>query len=375
MANSIEVHFGKLADPRRAQGRRHSLSDMLVLAVTAVICAADSWADVVDFGRAKRKWFESFLELPHGIPSADTFEQVFARLDPEGFERCFTAWTQTLAASSGGQLVAIDGKRIRRSFAHAWEQSTAIHLVSAFLTANSLVFSQLAVEDKANEIVAIPKLLALLDLRGATVTIDAIGCQTAIAQQIINQGGDYLLAVKDNQPTLAQRLRADLDDLIRDEFRGVPHDFHQSVDGDHGRIETRRIWTTSRIEWLGPEGERWAGLRSVAVVESRRVVSEYDDSIERRYFISSLDGRDAQRVAMAIRSHWGIENKLHYVLDVSFAEDQSRIRKQHAAENFSRIRRIALNLLRRDTTRKRGIKGKRLNAAWDHDYLLKLLAG
>jgi len=348
---------------------------MIVIAVTAVICAADSWSDVRDFGRAKLKWFKTFLELPHGIPSQDTFERVFARLDPEAFERCFLEWTRALSASSGGQLVAIDGKRLRRSFAHAWEQSTATHLVSAFVVANATVFAQLAVDSKENEIVAIPKLLQLLDLQGATVTIDAIGCQTAIAQQIVAQGGDYILCAKDNQPGLAHALQVDLDDLVREKFQGVPHDYCETVDGDHGRIETRRVWTTSRIDWLGEERDRWAGLRSVAVVESRRKRTPQGETRERRYYISTLDGQDASRVATAIRGHWRIENQLHYVLDVSFAEDQSRVRKGHAAENLSRIRRIALNLLRRDTSRKRGIKGKRLNAAWDHDYLLKLLTG
>lgn len=375
MANSIQVHFGDLPDPRRAQGRRHSLADMIVLAVTAVICAADSWPDVRDFGRAKLKWFKSFLDLPHGIPSQDTFERVFARLDPDAFERCFIEWTKALSTGSGGQLVAIDGQRLRRSFAHAWEQSTATHLVSAFVAANATVFSQLAVASKENEIVAIPKLLRLLDLAGATVTIDALGCQTAIARQIVEQGGDYVLCAKDNQPGLARALQADLDDLIRDKFKGVPHDYCETVDGDHGRIETRRVWTTPQIDWLGPERERWAGLRSVAVVESHREVTAKGESRERRYFISTLDGKDAKRMAAAIRGHWGIENQLHYALDVSFGEDLSRVRIGHAAENLSRIRRIALNLLRRDTSRKRGIKGKRLNAGWDHDYLLKLLTG
>lgn len=375
MANSIQEHFGDLPDPRRAQGRRHSLADMIVIAVTAVICAADSWADVRDFGRAKLKWFETFLDLPHGIPSQDTFERVFSRLDPDAFERCFVSWTQSLSAGSGGQLVAIDGKRIRRSFTHAWEASTATHLVSAFVAANSMVFSQLAVESKENEIVAIPKLLALLDLDGATVTIDAIGCQTAIARQIVERGGDYVLCVKDNQPSLARALRADLDDMIREKFKNVPHDSCETVEGDHGRIETRRVWTTPLIDWLGTERDRWAGLRSVGVVEATRDVPLKGVSCERRYYISTFDGTDAQRLATAVRGHWGIENRLHYALDVSFAEDQCRVRKGHAAENLSRIRRIALNLLRRDASKKRGIKGKRLIAAWDHNYLLKLLTG
>lgn len=375
MVTSISEHFSNLPDPRRAQGRRHNLADMIVIAVTAVVCAADSWADVVEFGRAKQKWFKTFLDLPYGIPSQDTFERVFARLNPDAFDRCFMMWTQALSTSTGGQLVAIDGKRIRRSFAHAWSHTTATHLISAFVTSNATVFAQLAVDVKENEITGIPRLLELLDLHGATVTIDAMGCQTAIAAQIVAQGGDYVLCVKDNQPGLAQALRADLDDSLRREFKNVPHDKHETVDGDHGRIETRRVWTTSQIDWLGDEQSRWAGLRSVAVVESIRDVPPQEATNERRYYISTLDGSDARRMAEVIRGHWGIENKLHYVLDVSFAEDQCRVRKGHAAENFSRIRRIALNLLRRETSKKRGIKGKRLAAAWNHDYLLKLLSG
>jgi predicted transposase YbfD/YdcC len=377
MAHSIQDHFADLPDPRRAQGRRHRLSDMIVIAVCAVICAADSWSDVVDFGNAKLKWFGTFLDLPHGVPCQDTFERVFARLDPDAFERCFTRWTEQLAGTSGGKLVAIDGKRIRRSFAHAWDHSTATHLVSAFVHENATVLGQLSVDCKENEIVAIPRLLELLDLAGATVTIDAMGCQCEIAGKIVENGGDYVLAVKENQPTLHDALRRNLDEMILENFAGVRHGFVETVDGDHGRVETRRVWVTDQLDdWLKAEQrQRWAGLKSVAVVEAKREVPLKQASVERRYFICSLAGTDAGRMAHIIRGHWSVENQLHWVLDVSFAEDQSRQRKDHSAENFSRLRRIALNLLRRETTKKRGIKGKRLNAAWDHDYLLKLLAG
>lgn len=377
MANSIQEHFADLPDPRRAQGRRHRLSDMIVIAVCAVICAADSWSDVVDFGHAKLKWFSTFLDLPHGIPCPDTFERVFARLDPDAFERCFTSWTEALAGSSRGKLVAIDGKRIRRSFAHAWDHSTATHLVSAFVHENATVLGQLSVDCKENEIVAIPRLLELLDLAGATVTIDAMGCQTQIAEQIVRNGGDYVLAVKDNQPALHDALRRNLDEMILEKFAGVRHGFARTVDGDHGRVETRRVWVTDQLdEWLDArQRARWPGLRSVAVVEAEREVPLKPTSVERRYFISSRAGTDASRMAEIVRGHWSVENRLHWVLDVSFAEDQARQRKDRGAENFSRLRRIALNLLRREATKKRGIKGKRLNAAWDHDYLLKLLTG
>lgn len=377
MANSIEEHFVDLPDPRRGQGKRHKLSDMIIIAVTAVICCADNWSDVADFGNAKLKWFSTFLDLPHGIPCVDTFERVFARLDPDAFERCFMSWTGALAGSSRGKLLAIDGKKIRRSFEHAWDHSAATHLLSVFAHENETVLGQLSVDCKENEIVAIPKLLKLLDLTGATVTIDAMGCQGEITAKITENDGDYVLAVKENQPTLHDALKRNLDEMILEKFRGVPHRFVETVDGDHGRIETRRVWVTDQLDdWLEEsQRSRWAGLKSVAVVESVREVPAQKTSIQRRYFLSSLGGTDAPRMAKIIRGHWSVENKLHWVLDVSFGEDLARQRKDHSAENFIRLRRIALNLLRRETTRKRGIKGKRLNAAWDHDYLLKLLKG
>lgn len=374
MPHSIAVHFADLPDPRSDQGKRHQLSDMLVIAVCAVICAADSWADVVDFGQAKLAWFRTFLDLPHGIPSQDTFERVFARLDPDAFEACFEAWTRALAGTSGGKLVALDGKRIRRSFDHAWNASTATHLVSAFAHDNATVLAQLAVDVKENEILAFPRLLALLDLHGAVVSLDAAGCQTALARQIVEGGGDYLLAVKNNQPTLAGKMAKEFNAWLAEDFASVAHQRHQEVEGDHGRIETRRVWVVQDLAWLGVEGQRWAGLSSAILVESQRETPGQAVSWERRFYLSSLRG-DAAALGQAIRGHWGIENRLHYVLDVSFGEDAARHRKGHSAENFSRLRRIALNLLRRDQSKKRGIKGKRLNAAWDHDYLLKLLAG
>jgi predicted transposase YbfD/YdcC len=369
--SSVYRHFRNLPDPRGAN-RLHVLSDMILIAICAVICGADGWVQVEQFAEAKRKFFASFLELPHGIPSHDTFGRVFARLDPDAFERCFTAWTAALATAPGGKLISIDGKAIRRSFMHAWDKSGMAHLVSAFVSANRLVFGQRAVEDKSNEIKAIPKLLELLDLRGAAVTIDAMGCQKNIAAQIVGGGGDYFLAVKENQPQLHRKVQALLNEALLDGFSGMTHDCHEEIDGGHGRIEKRRVWCTPEVQWLGGVQKDWPGLGLLVVVEARREVLG-KVSTERRYYISSRAKATAAQAAEAIRGHWGIENQLHWSLDVSFSEDDSRIRTGHGAENFSRLRRIALNRLQQDTSRKVGIKTKRLVAGWDHDYLLSLL--
>jgi predicted transposase YbfD/YdcC len=364
--------FKDLCDPR-GRNKIHNLSAMLAIAICAVICGADGWVDVALFGKSKRKWFRTFLDLPGGMPSHDTFGRVFARLAPESLERCFVAWMSALVECTGGQLIAIDGKAIRRRFEHAWDRSGMVHLVSAFVGANQLVFGQLAVADKSNEIVAIPKLLELLDLRGSVVTIDAIGCQTNIAKNIVDGGGGYVLAVKENQPTLHAKVKGLLDESIGESFQGMRHDFFEQTEKGHGRIETRKVWCTPEVQWVGEPAEKWAGLRSIAAVESSRQVSGQQAKAERRYYISTLDGTDAQAMAQAIRGHWGIENQLHWSLDVTFQEDQSRIRKDHGAQNYSRLRRIALNLLRRETSLKASIRGKRKVAGWDHDYLLKLL--
>lgn len=370
MAGSIEEHFADLPDPRTARGQRHALTDVLTIALCAVICGAEGWTEVQQFGEAKLKWFRTFLELPRGIPSHDTFGRIFAALNPLAFERCFMAWMRALAKHSGGRLIAIDGKTLRRSFAHAWKRE-AIHMVSAFVGANNMVFGQWATDAKSNEITAIPKLLELLDLKDATITIDAIGCQKDIARRIVEAGGDYVLAVKSNQPTLHRQVTALMDEGILEGFAGWSHDVCEQTDGDHGRIETRKVWCTSEVRWIKERSE-WAGLRSLAVVESARTVGS-QTTRERRYYISSLDGRSAAVLAQAIRGHWAIENGLHWSLDMAFREDDCRVRSGHAAENFSRLRRLALNLLKQERTNKVGIKAKRLRAGWDHDYLLKIL--
>jgi predicted transposase YbfD/YdcC len=365
--------FRDLPDPR-GPNAIHPLHDLLVVAVCAVICGADGWVAVELFGNSKFPWLKTFLDLPAGVPSHDTFGRVFAALDPDAFERCFVAWVNGVAEAADGRLVAIDGKAIRRSFAHGWDKAGMAHLVSAFVDANRMVFGQLAVADKSNEVEAIPRLLGLLDVRGATVTIDAAGCQAGVARRVVDAGGDYVLAVKENQPTLHAKVKMLLDEAVLRGMAGVRHGYHEEVDAGHGRVETRRVWVTDEVRWLGAELlGRWAGLASVAAVERRREVMAGPTTVERHYYISSAAGTDARRMAEAIRGHWAVENKLHWQLDVSFREDERRIRVGHGAENFSRLCRLALNLLKRDTTVKAGIQSKRLKAGWDAHYLLRLL--
>lgn len=369
---SLLRFFKDMCDPR-GKNIIHKLHDILVIAICAVICGADGWVEVEMFANSKLGWFKSFLDLPGGIPSHDTFGRVFARLEPDAFEQCFIAWISALAGGSGGKLLAIDGKSIRRSFEHGWDKSGMAHLVSAFVTENQMVFSQIAVEGKDNEISAINKLLDMLDLSDSTVSIDALGCQRAIAGKIVQRQGQYVLAVKENQPALHGKLKALLDEAILDDFVGMRHGYFEQTDGGHGRIELRKIWVSDQVRDLGAVAEQWPGLASIAVVQSQREVVGGKTSTERRYFISNVKGTDAQRMSQSVRGHWGIENQLHWLLDMSFREDERRVRKGHGAENFSRLCRLALNLLKRDTSIKVGIHGKRLKAGWDEHYLLRLL--
>jgi predicted transposase YbfD/YdcC len=369
-------YFLGLPDPR-AVNVIHKLHDIVVLAVCGVICGAGGWAEVEMFAKSKLAWFGTFLDLPAGVPSHDTFGRVFAALCPDAFERCFVAWVAGVAGTSGGRLIAIDGKSIRRSFEHAWDKSGMTHLVSAFVSANHMVFGQVAVNDKSNEIDAIPRLLALLDVEGATVTLDAIGCQREVAREVVERGGDYVLAVKQNQPALHAKVKALLDEAILDGFAGMSHGHVERTDDAHGRVETRRTWVTDEVNWLGDDLlARWPGLASLAVIESvRQDLGDLTGKVttERRYYVSSHKGTDAQAMNDAVRGHWSVENQLHWQLDVSFREDERRIRKRHGAENFSRLCRLALNLLKRDKSVKIGVHGKRLKAGWDEHYLLRLL--
>lgn len=362
--------FADMKDPRAQRGRRHELTDILVIAICAVICGADGWQDVALFGRGKEQWFKAFLRLPHGIPSHHTFGRVFARLDPDVFERCFLDWVRHLSHTQVGRLVAIDGKTIRRSFDTAAKKS-ALHMVSAWCESNQTVLGQIVTDAKSNEITAIPKLLELLDLDGAVITTDAMGCQKAIAEKAISCGADYVLQVKGNHPRLQKELELLFDECRRKDAHAVAHDYTEEIDKGHGRIETRRCWMTTDVSWL-PGGEEWTNLGSLACVESTRQIGEKVET-DQRYYISSVEKRDAARMLERVRGHWGVENRLHWRLDVVFDEDQRRIRNGHAAENFSRLSRIALNLLKAGPPKARSIRARRLLAGWNHDYLLNLL--
>ena len=366
-------HFGGLEDPRRPQGRRHNLLDIIAMTICAVVAGAEGWDDVELFAQCKEDWFRTFLELPNGIPCSDTFARVFARLDPDRFRECFTQWVSSIHGLTQGQVVAIDGKTVRRSHDSRTGQE-AIHMVSAWASENSLVLGQTRTDAKSNEITAIPRLLEMLELKGCIVTIDAMGCQKEIARKILDRDADYVLAVKGNQGRLYQ----DIGDLFQaGDGTGVndlPHDYATTLNKGHGRIERRECWTISDpacLEYLSTAGD-WPSLRSVGMVRSERREGERV-SMETRYYISSL-ASEAQRLLEAARSHWGIENSLHWVLDVSFREDESRVRVGNAPENLATMRHAALNLLRQHRQSRISIKAKRKLAAWDNTFLLSILS-
>lgn len=368
---SIAEHFETVEDPRIERSKEHLLIDILTIAILAVICGADGWVGIETYGKAKYQWLKRFLALPNGIPSHDTFARVFARLNPEQLQESFLSWVRAVSRVSEGEVIAIDGKTVRRSYDEG-KNKGAIHMISAWASQNRLVLGQRKVDDKSNEITAIPELLKVLDLNGCIVTIDAMGTHKAIALQIVAQGGDYVLALKGNQGNLFDDVQQIFEQAQAQDFQGIEHDFYQTIDAGHGRIEKRRCWSLGQVEYL-IDAEQWSQFTSIAMVESVRQC-EGQTSRELRYYISSLSP-DAQKLAESIRSHWGIENPLHWVLDVAFREDECRIRTGNAPENFALLRHLALSALNQEKTAKLGVANKRRQAGWDNDYLLKVLAG
>ena len=368
-----------MSDPRVNRTKDHELVDILVIALCTFLCGGQTFNDMEEFGKAKLEWFKAFLSLANGIPSHDTFNRVFAALDPTHFLDCFLRWTQSLRRVLGQEVVAIDGKALRR----ARNKKDRLKFVgSAWAESNGLVLGQLKVDDKSNEITAVPELLRVLELSGCIVTLDAMGCQKTIAKEIIESDADYVLALKGNHETVHDEMRTFLESAIAELETPRPKGAKlskaaaslatfETVEKDHGRLEKRRYFQSAELSWFADRAQ-WEGLKSCGLVECTREM-DGQVTVERRVYLSSLD-LDAPTFGRAVRSHWGVENKVHWMMDVCFGEDQSRARSGFAAENLATLRRLALNLLKRETSKKRGIKGKQLNAGWDHSYLLKLLA-
>jgi len=369
----IEEHFGKVPDPRIERSKEHKLIDIISIAICAVICGAEGWVDIENFGKSKLVWLKTFLVLSNGIPSHDTFGRVFSLLDPEEFQKSFHSWVQSVHELTNGQVVAIDGKQLRGS-KDGFLGKRAIYMVSAWAEANEIVLGQRKVDEKSNEITAIPELLKILDISGCIITIDAIGTQTKIAEAIIDGGADYLLSVKENQGHLYDDISWLFEYDQGNKFKDASYDHAKTVNKGHGRIEVRECWCISDPEYLQSlkGASKWKRLKSIAMITSTRITDE-KTTIKNRYYISSLPSK-AKHLLQVARRHWSIENELHWVLDVALKEDHSRIRKEHAPENFAVLRHMAVSLLKQENTAKGGIHAKQLQAAWNEDYLLKVLS-
>ena len=370
---AIEEHFSKVNDPRIDRRKEHKLIDMIVIAICAVICGAEGWTDIENFGNSKLPWLKTFLELPNGIPSHDTFGRVFSMLDAQQFQLAFYEWVMAVNEIVHGQIINIDGKRLAGS-EDKFLGKRAIYMVSAWAEENEIVLGQRKVEEKSNEITAIPELLKLLAISGCIVTIDAIGTQTQIAKTIMEAQADYVLSVKENQGHLFEDISVLFAVDQAHDFKYASLARHQEVNKGHGRIETRECWSTSDPAYLNliRDRENWVGLRSIAMVVSTRMIGDKQTQ-KIRYYISSLPS-DPERLLHVVRRHWAIENELHWILDVALNEDHSRVRKDQAPENLAVLRHIALNLLKQEKTAKGGIHAKQLQAAWKEDYLLKVLS-
>lgn len=368
--NAIFVAFQDLPDPRKSRNKSYSLFDIVTISILAVLCGADDWVAISLWGQCNLNWLQEHGICLNGIPSHDTFGRFFRFVCPKAFEKCFIRWTQSIAGVIKG-VISIDGKTLRGSSDEA-EHQKAIHLVSAFASENKIVLGQLATDAKSNEIKAIPLLLALLDISESIITIDAAGCQKSIAQDIRSRGGDYVLALKGNQSSLHDEVANFFEQaiLVCPEEAGC--DYCVSEEKSRDRLEKREVWCSSNIDWV-PQKEEWAGLKTLVCVKSSRTIKEKTSS-ELRFYISSLESC-AQRIGKAIRLHWCVENNLHWQLDVSYREDECKVRKDNGPENLSVLRRCTLNLLKADTKTKAGIKNKRAKAGWSHDYLVELLNG
>ena len=363
---AIEKHFSSLEDPRQLKKCKHELIDIMAISICAVVCGAEGFKEIERYGKMKIEWLQTFLKLENGIPTHHTIGRLFFSICPEKFQACFSNWVNDILERIEGQLIPIDGKTVRRSYDNSSNKS-AIHIVNAWASENNALLAQITTEEKSNEVTAIPKLIDLIDIRGCTVSIDAMGCQKNIAEKIIDSGGDYVLALKDNHPNLSMAVEGIFDKLTQS---GKVKPMTIESKG-HGRLEIRKHYTISDIKSL-PGIDDWKGLRSIGMVESERHINGHV-SMEKRYYIMS-HGDDLTVFAKNTRNHWSIENRLHWVLDVVFKEDESRIRKDHAPENISLIRKMALNMLKKENTEKSGIAIKRKMAGWDNSYLLKVLA-
>lgn len=366
---SLLESFADLPDRRVERCRRHKLIDIVMISLCAVICGADGFTDMEEFGRTKEEWLRQFLELPNGIPSHDTFGRVWAWIEPGEFEERFRRWVKGVVAVSQGEIVGIDGKTVRRSYDRAAGRA-AIELVSAWARTNRLTLGQVKVADESNEITAVPELLQMLDLKGCIVTVDALNTQKEIAAEIRRQEADYVLALKGNHPTVRHQVAEFMEAAQTERTINYPMAYHRTVDGEHGRIETRQYWQVEAPPHLH-DYDQWPDLRSVGLVQATREIGQ-QVSTEVRYYLSSLPV-DVHRFADAVRGHWSVENSCHWLLDVVFREDDCRVRTGHAPENLARLRRLALSLLSQERTVKRSVKTKRLKAGWDHRYLLKIL--
>ena len=368
MHKGLIEHFETLTDPRVERTKRYPLKEIILLIIAGTVSGCDGWKSLKDFGEAKLDWLRKFLPYKDGIPVDDTLARVMRKIETKEFQACFIKWVQSVSEATSGDVVAIDGKTLRRSHNHR-DGVPAIHMVSAWSSENGLVLGQEKTAEKSNEITAIPQLLDVLELKGCIVTIDAMGCQTAIAEKIIQKKADYILALKGNQGNLHAEVNDFFEIALAENFKQIEHDSYEEHDAGHGRIEHRQCWAITPSAENFPSFKKWPNLKSLVMIKSYR---EFKDQLtnnteDTRFYIASFEP-NAKKTLTAVRQHWGIENQLHWTLDMTFREDESRIRTEAAPENFAIMRHIALNLIKNDTSRKASVKRKRFMAALEDDF-------